>query len=216
MGVNFFTNTQNATSVVNFPARVLVDDVVPVTAFATPANLINTSTGIIDGDPGLFCIGCNNFVFQKSQVDRLHAKITQAPFSKFHPHMFIVDKPVGDSGGDEGQQSNSASIVAILAWKNVSSHLTTVSHYLAGDVLWEQEAALVSWLAPTCRVINIKLSHHGAAASSPASLFQLLKPVNVVVSAGASFGHPREFILSAMCPFSLMKHSAQVGNYFYG
>jgi hypothetical protein len=204
MGVNFFTNVQSPAAV-GFPVRPaqLTDGIVPVTLFENPALLINSFTDINDDDPGLFCIACNNFVFQKpteveeSPPENALEKAANTAFPTLHPHVLIVDVPISSTGGSDSEQTNSASIIAILAWKNTKSDGTRVSHYLAGDALWEQEAAVANWLAPTCKVTNIKLSHHGAALSSPASLFRMLNPVNVIVSAGTSHGHPRTSILSA-------------------
>jgi hypothetical protein len=89
--------------------------------------------------------------------------------------------------------------MTILAWKNTSP--TRVSHYLAGDALWQQETALVNWLALSCDVANVKISHHGAAKSSPVTLFQGLNPITAIVSAGTEHGHPRKSIPCTNLPF---------------
>jgi hypothetical protein len=194
MGVNFFTNVRSPTTM-DFPVRPKepTGGVVPVLPFDDLPSLINSFADIKDGDPGLFSIACNNFVFQKkpgSLPEKVADEALHTASSVHHPHLFIINKPTGKS---DSEQTNSASIIAVLAWKNTGSKVTRVSHYLAGDALWEQEAAVTKWLAPTCKVANMKLSHHGAALSSPASLFRTFNPANIVVSAGADYGHPRRF-----------------------
>jgi hypothetical protein len=192
MGVNLFTNVRSPTAM-HFPARPdkLTGGIIPVLPFNDLPSLINSFADINDGDPGLFCIACNNFVFQKksdSPAEKVAENASHTAFSAVHPHLRIIDKK---TGGSSSEQTNSASIIAVLAWKDSGSKVTRVSHYLAGDALWEQEDAVMKWLAPTCEVANIKLSHHGAALSSPASLFEMFNPVNIIVSAGTESGHPR-------------------------
>jgi hypothetical protein len=200
MGVNFFTNERNPTTM-DFPARPKNPTIISVVPFNDLASLITSFVDMKDGDPGLFCIACNNFVFQKPPPPPLPDKVAEdashAAPSPHDAHWLIIDKPTGKS---DSEQTNSASIIAVLAWKNTASKETRVSHYLAGDALWEQEAAVTKWLAPTCKVANVKLSHHGGAWSSPVSLFKQLNPANVIVSAGSKHGHPRRFILFAHEP----------------
>lgn len=86
------------------------------------------------------------------------------------------------------QNTNKASIACVVLWGN--GH---VSHYLAGDAYHEQEAPLIDFLSKgvTADWIGaVKLSHHGAATSSPATLFTRLVPRTVIASAGTMHGHP--------------------------
>lgn len=105
--------------------------------------------------------------------------------------VFVVDNPTG--GGLEPR--NKQSIVTVALWKDTEE----VSHYSAGDADWIKELYVLKWLATVpaspvpppldFRVANMKLSHHGAASSTPTRLVDDFKPINVIVSAGVQAGH---------------------------
>jgi len=68
-----------------------------------------------------------------------------------------------------------------------------LQHYLAGDLYWEEELPLITWISKSGEYIGaIKLSHHGSESSSPTAVFSTLKPNSVIASAGTSHGHPRK------------------------
>jgi beta-lactamase superfamily II metal-dependent hydrolase len=67
-----------------------------------------------------------------------------------------------------------------------------VSHYLAGDALWKEEAEIAAWINQP--VLFIKLSHHGGAYSSPAAVFNTYQPTKIIVSAGRAHRHPGKLL----------------------
>lgn len=103
--------------------------------------------------------------------------------------VFMVDNPSGGGLADKNKQS----IVNVALWKDTKE----VSHYSAGDADWIKELYVLKWLSelgtnpppPDFRVANMKLSHHGAASSTPTRLVDDLKPINIIVSAGDQAGH---------------------------
>jgi hypothetical protein len=115
MGVNFFTNVRSPTTM-DFLVRPKepTGGIVPVLPFDDLPSLINSFADIKDGDPGLFSIACNNFVFQKKpgSPGKVADKALRTAFSAHHPHLFIIDKK---TGGSDSEQTNSASIIAVLA-----------------------------------------------------------------------------------------------------
>ncbi|KAL8792181.1 MAG: hypothetical protein Q9195_005203 [Heterodermia aff. obscurata] len=74
-------------------------------------------------------------------------------------------------------------------------------HYMAGDALWDVEGGIGNWLQraspSTPTTTFMKLSHHGAAPSTPASVLDILQPNVIITPSGLSnsFGHPRPEIL---------------------
>ena len=88
--------------------------------------------------------------------------------------------------------TNKSSICIMIIWTS-----GFCSHYFAGDAHSKLEERLVHW-AGRNEMINggvpsIKLSHHGARTSNPESIFKGFVPRNIIVSAGSSNGHPREY-----------------------
>ena len=75
-----------------------------------------------------------------------------------------------------------------------------ISHYAAGDSNWENELKVLAWIQfgqnPYQCVRTMKLSHHGAADSTPIPLIRGFRPRSITVSAATtSHGHPRYELL---------------------
>lgn len=94
---------------------------------------------------------------------------------------------------DKNEKKNWHSVGAVVLWKDTEH----ISHYFAGDAMYITERKIKDWVGrgKVTTVPSMKLSHHGAATSTPADMLTQFQPVNLVVSAGSSnHGHPR------MCP----------------
>jgi hypothetical protein len=127
--------------------------------------------GMTDPDrPGLYCIGADSVVIGHGPV-------------AFHDPSDIPG--VIDGGKDTAV--NRASIMCVV----VNSH-NIVLHYFAGDVAFESEQHLPTWIAQPSRIVAMKLGHHGAASSSPVALLDEMQPQYLVVSCGAEHGHPSQ------------------------
>ena len=90
--------------------------------------------------------------------------------------------------------TNKSSIGIMVVWSN-----GTCGHYFAGDAESDLEVKLVHWAGRNRlvngRVASVKLSHHGARTSNPPEMFRGFDPLNMIVSAGSSHGHPRESLI---------------------
>jgi beta-lactamase superfamily II metal-dependent hydrolase len=86
-------------------------------------------------------------------------------------------------------ETNHSCIVALIIWPDANN---TISHYLAGDANYKIERAVLAWSqhGQDRTAQAIKLSHHGAANSTPIELIQQYQPEKIIVSAGYEYGHP--------------------------
>ena len=71
----------------------------------------------------------------------------------------------------------------------------TLAYYCAGDGNKEVEDILSVYFAKEgLRMDTMKATHHGSMFSFSHSLFEALRPVSYVISAGTAHGHPCEFL----------------------
>jgi hypothetical protein len=107
----------------------------------------------------------------------------------------LVDKP--------SSPTNRSSIAVIVMWPPATdTAYPRLSLYSAGDMEESMEAKLAEWLAGPANdpdITTVKLSHHGSATSTPEALFWAARK-NMIVSAGAEFGHPSESLASSPLP----------------
>lgn len=69
-------------------------------------------------------------------------------------------------------------------------------HYFSGDAEHEMDSVLAKWINSGNDEFSIpimKLSHHGSTSNNPTSMFDALKPKNMIISAGNLHGHPSEY-----------------------
>lgn len=127
------------------------------------------------GHPAIFCVGTNRLVLGPDAVD-------------------VVDKV--------NSYSNQSSICAMVIWKGGK-----ISSYFAGDANFDVENKVLKWSGTdgdTKGVFNMKLSHHGAASSTPVEMLDGFNPKSIIVSAATSHQHPRKFAVFGIfsCRFS--------------
>lgn len=118
------------------------------------------------GHPAIFCVGTNRMVMGPDTVN-------------------IVDKL--------NTYSNQSSICAMVIWKGGK-----ISSYFAGDANYDVENKVFKWSGTngdTKTVFNMKLSHHGAASSTPAQILDGYNPRSIIVSAATGHQHPRKFVV---------------------
>ena len=161
---------------------------------------------LLANEPALVCVGCNldgvwktprkslsiRNVVEKGKLPRASPSSAQKlnlQVTEDHPPDKSVKIVNIKTGTSASENTNAASISCVILWANKSGH---VSHYLAGDLYWDGEMALINWISLTKEPIGaMKLSHHGSESSSPAVVFSSLNPMTVIASAGTSHGHPR-------------------------
>jgi hypothetical protein len=140
-----------------------------------------------DGSPGLYCIASDSWLMGSPNK----IVVTAGP-----PTTLVTDPDVIDKPGAGLPETNHACIVAMVIWPDTNR---TMTHYLGGDVDWVMESRVARWTGdgstnPADRVRGMKLSHHGAAMSSPVDMIQRFYPDRIIISAGSQYGHPRKYI----------------------
>ena len=162
-----------------------------VSSFRQVPNIIASRT---DGAPGLYCVGVNKMVIQKSsQVN--HNSITLNP-KEPNPKKNVT---------------NRSSIILVL-----TDPTDKIIHYFGGDAPGSIEQQFVNWKNNSTNVNDIspcmKFSHHGSASSTPVELITSLQPGYGVLSAGYAHGHPSWPII-AFCGFWNFYNSGILGMY---
>lgn len=149
------------------------------------------------GSPGMYCIASNQRVIGKTQPSLEDPSEDDAfPTSGKQIH---VDAPeIVDS--ENSTPNNQASIACIILWGDQQ-----LSHYFAGDLDDPREVLLAEWTGADgspekgkC-VTSMKAGHHGSYSSTPPEMLKAFSPENIIVSAGADFGHPREYTTETCC-----------------
>ncbi|KAL7276584.1 hypothetical protein RUND412_000426 [Rhizina undulata] len=132
----------------------------------SPADLLEANKPDA-GQPGIYCIASNQRVLGKVKGD-----------------FFIIDTQI--------TKTNQCSICAMVIWAD--GH---ISHYFGGDADYSTERKITTWSktdgteAIGKSVTTMKLSHHGAASSTPFDMLDKFNPRNMVISCGDGYGHPR-------------------------
>ncbi|OIW33122.1 hypothetical protein CONLIGDRAFT_666486 [Coniochaeta ligniaria NRRL 30616] len=136
------------------------------------------------GAPGLYCVAQNWDCVGPGTLSLHHVDATD--------EVGIIDTK-------SSTPTNQSSLAALIVWDNGQ-----LSHYVGGDRDDPREIPIVAWTdtdgtdASGKHVTSMKASHHGAATSSPTTMFENFNPQNIVVSAGSDYGHPRwEIIMYA-------------------
>lgn len=151
---------------VNFLTNVKLNAGVAYKNVTTPKLLIDN---VAHSYPvGIFCVSSRGAVLGDADP----------PFT-----VFAID--------EKNDEKNWHSVCAVVLWKDTEH----ISHYFAGDAMYITERKIKEWVGrgKVTTVPSMKLSHHGAATSTPTDLLAQFQLVNMIVSAGSSpnYGHPR-------------------------
>jgi hypothetical protein len=145
-----------------------------------PAELVQTNPpdATYKGSPGLYILSASNNYIGGS----LPAKEEGSPKD-------VIDKV------DNTRDDNWSSIAAMVIWPS-----GRLSHYLAGDMHWDDEIKIVDWVLPNVTegdqktvgnwVTVMKASHHGSKESTPMAMIEAFNPRHIVISAFEMHGHP--------------------------
>jgi beta-lactamase superfamily II metal-dependent hydrolase len=90
------------------------------------------------------------------------------------------------------------------------AHVPLVSgaHYLnMGDLERKYESAAAKWAGAGAGLWYLKISHHGSGHSTSKELLQIVRPKEVLISAGVGnrFGHPAAKVLSIINNFKALR-----------
>jgi beta-lactamase superfamily II metal-dependent hydrolase len=98
----------------------------------------------------------------------------------------------------EGMETNEASVVLKVVYKNVSALLT-------GDAPSEVESRIVSEYGHQVESMVLKLGHHGSQTSSSDTFLGFVKPKYAIISRGCEndYGHPHKEVLDTLQRFSI-------------
>jgi hypothetical protein len=144
----------------------------------SPQELVNEVQPSPAGAPGVYCIAVNGLVLgEKKSV--IVWKTGNKP---------IVDTP--SSTKTPAARKNTISISCLVIWRNSSTEVR-LSHYFAGDAVWNLEKIVVQWIGKA-HVAAMKISHHGSSGSTPIGMVDALNPKSIIISAHNQHGHPSE------------------------
>lgn len=170
--------------------------------------------------PGLYCVAADNQVigFPEGRADQNPLGSKLNPFGVLEAPMGFVEelRPLPNVVDENHSESNRSSIICFVIWdenRPAGPGVGRIRHYSGGDAEWQNEVLVTRWTGTngtTLRVPAMKLSHHGAATSTPLSMLTDFNPDTIIASCGHRYTHPRKCLDPFVATFATVSYPSKL------